>query len=117
MLYLAYDMQASMGAPMRELARRAVMVCDILTRGAGDRWSGALPILRGLAAGWEMLSRAELTHHRPSFAVAEVKVGRRTLPVREEAVLSTPFGTLLRFARDSDTVLPKVLLVAPLSGH
>jgi poly(3-hydroxybutyrate) depolymerase len=37
--------------------------------------------------------------------------------IREEVVQSTPFGSLLHFAKDSRAVQPKVLVVAPLSGH
>ena len=29
----------------------------------------------------------------------------------------TPFGTLLRFRKDTDVVQPRVLVVAPMSGH
>ena len=41
----------------------------------------------------------------------------REVAVREEAVRTAPFGTLLRFRKDTDAVQPRVLLVAPLSGH
>ncbi len=34
-----------------------------------------------------------------------------------ETVLDLPFGKLLRFAKDIDMPQPKVLVVAPLSGH
>ena len=44
-------------------------------------------------------------------------VGNREVAGHEEAVLATPFGTLLRFRKDVDTPQPRVLLVAPLSGH
>ena len=37
--------------------------------------------------------------------------------MREEAAHVTPFGTLLHFKKDIDTAQPRVLLVAPLSGH
>jgi len=37
--------------------------------------------------------------------------------VREEAAHVTPFGTLLHFKKDIDMAQPRVLLVAPLSGH
>ncbi|MEI9900236.1 MAG: hypothetical protein WDN31_09045 [Hyphomicrobium sp.] len=37
--------------------------------------------------------------------------------MHEEEVLATPFGTLLRFVKEGAPVQPKVLLVAPLSGH
>ena len=39
------------------------------------------------------------------------------MPVTEQAAHVTPFGTLLHFAKDIDTAQPRVLLVAPLSGH
>ena len=37
--------------------------------------------------------------------------------MREEAAATTPFGTLLHFKKDIATAQPRVLLVAPLSGH
>jgi poly(3-hydroxybutyrate) depolymerase len=37
--------------------------------------------------------------------------------VREETVAETPFGGLLRFTKDTDVAQPRVLVVAPLSGH
>ena len=37
--------------------------------------------------------------------------------MREEAAHVTPFGTLLHFKKDIDAEQPRVLLVAPLSGH
>jgi poly(3-hydroxybutyrate) depolymerase len=73
--------------------------------------------LRNWRAACELLARARLTHERPAFGFKTVRVGNREVLVREEAVLATPFGTLLRFAKDMDAVQPRVLLVAPLSGH
>jgi polyhydroxyalkanoate depolymerase len=72
---------------------------------------------RATSALCEMMSRAALSHRRPSFGVTEIKVGNRLVPVREEEVLATPFGTLLRFAKEGAPQQPRVLLVAPLSGH
>ncbi|MFD2854583.1 hypothetical protein ACFSZS_07100 [Seohaeicola zhoushanensis] len=43
--------------------------------------------------------------------------GNQTCTVTEEVVLDLPFGTLLRFAKDMDAPQPKVLIVAPMSGH
>jgi poly-beta-hydroxyalkanoate depolymerase len=39
------------------------------------------------------------------------------VPVSEEAVVATPFGTLLHFRKDVATPQPRMLVVAPLSGH
>jgi polyhydroxyalkanoate depolymerase len=64
-----------------------------------------------------MMMRAGLTFARPAFGISGVRVGNRDVPVIEEPVTATPFGTLLRFRKDIDAPQPKVLVVAPLSGH
>jgi polyhydroxyalkanoate depolymerase len=44
-------------------------------------------------------------------------IGNREGVVTEEPLAVTPFGTLLRFRKDVETPQPRVLVVAPLSGH
>ena len=44
-------------------------------------------------------------------------IGDRRVAIIEEAADDTPFGTLLHFRKDSGAVQPRVLLVAPMSGH
>jgi polyhydroxyalkanoate depolymerase len=44
-------------------------------------------------------------------------VGNREVEVTEEVALRTPFATLLHFKKDVAQAQPRVLLVAPLSGH
>ena len=43
--------------------------------------------------------------------------GKRELAVTEEIVHTTPFATLLRFRKDTRSAQPRVLIVAPMSGH
>ncbi len=64
-----------------------------------------------------MVSRPHLIHERPAFGIDEVMVGTELVPVREEVAHSTPFSTLLPFAKDVDEPQPKVLLVTALAGH
>jgi polyhydroxyalkanoate depolymerase len=73
--------------------------------------------LRKFTAALELVSRSGLTHTRPSYGITSVRVGNRNVPVTEEALASTPFGTLLHFKKDIQQVQPRVLVVAPLSGH
>jgi polyhydroxyalkanoate depolymerase len=73
--------------------------------------------VRNLIAACTLLGRAGLTHHRPDYAIGPVAVDGREVEVREEAALVTPFGTLLHFRKDIDVAQPRVLVVAPLSGH
>ena len=108
MLYSLYQTAADMMLPMRVWATAA---------GQGLSAGGDLESWRAAGALCEMMSRATLTHRRPSFGITESVVGNRVVPVREEEVFATPFGTLLRFAKEGMPAQPRVLLVAPLSGH
>ena len=110
MLYLAYQAQADMMEPVRSMAR--LMLAGMLNGSIM-----APPALRNVAAAYELIARAGLTHHRPAYGITTVKVGDREVAVREEATYTTPFGTLLRFVKDVEIVQPRILLVAPMSGH
>jgi polyhydroxyalkanoate depolymerase len=73
--------------------------------------------LRSLTAAYELIARAGLTHVRPPYGITSIAAGNREVAVTEEAVAKTPFGTLLRFKKDIEAPQPRVLVVAPLSGH
>ena len=64
-----------------------------------------------------MMERTGLTHGRPAYGIGAVAVGNRSVPVVERTAHALPFGTLTHFAKDVDTRQPRVLVVAPLSGH
>ncbi len=110
MLYLAYQAQSDMMAPIRAWATMALATGGQAPLGDGNA-------LRNLTAAYELVSRAGLTHTRPPFGITSVNVGNREVQVREEAAAKTAFGTLLHFKKDIAAVQPRVLLVAPLSGH
>jgi poly(3-hydroxybutyrate) depolymerase len=112
MLYQAYQTHSDIMHPLRHLARSALRAIGQPLGGVTDN-----PALRNLSAAYELIARAGLSHHRPPFGIDRVTVGNREVPVRERAVLATPFGTLLHFDKDVDVAQPRVLLVAPLSGH
>jgi poly(3-hydroxybutyrate) depolymerase len=76
----------------------------------------ALP-LRSLAAACRLVELSTITHRRPAWGIHHVETGGQPQPVVEEAVLTTPFATLLRFAKPDAPAQPKVLVVAPMSGH
>jgi polyhydroxyalkanoate depolymerase len=79
---------------------------------------GGPSIGRDVAALLELTSRAKMIHTRPPYDIHKVTVGNREVAVREEVVLDLPFCSLLRFAKDDlITAQPKMLVVAPLSGH
>ena len=112
MMYHAYQTHSDLMWPVRALSRLSLPFLD----GHG----GDGPILRAqrrAAAACKVLALAEVTHRRPPWQIEAVTVAGETVPVTEEAVLVTPFATLLRFRKTAGPSQPKVLVVAPMSGH
>src|ERR1700704_103183 len=112
MLYQAYQAHTDIMVPVRAWAGSALRSIGQPLVGVTDN-----VVLRNLSAAYELIARAGLTHDRPAFGIDRVTVGNREVAVHEQAALTTPFGTLLHFKKDIDTPQPRVLLVAPLSGH
>ncbi|MCJ9752560.1 polyhydroxyalkanoate depolymerase [Neorhizobium sp. BETTINA12A] len=111
MLYQAYQFQDDLLAPMRDMARRLQLMSSALFFGAGTEMG------RHAAAALELMSRFKITHERPEFEITSVTIGNRDVPISVETALDLPFGRLLHFVADVDTPRPRVLVVAPLSGH
>jgi poly(3-hydroxybutyrate) depolymerase len=111
MLYLAYQAHNDLIEPAKTMARQSLEML-----GAWGVQSN-VPVVRNLSAAYELIARAGLTHARPDYAIPAVTVGNREVEITEVPVLTLPFGTLLRFKKDIDIEQPRVLVVAPLSGH
>lgn len=83
--------------------------------------ASALPLnaspFRLAMAGAELFAGAKITHTRPAFGITEAVSSGQSYAVVERAVFSTPFATLLKFEKEGCEPQPKVLLVAPMSGH
>ncbi len=72
---------------------------------------------RHLAALRDLMVLTATTHHRPDFGISDVDLGNRRVAVTEEADDRTPFATLLHFRKEGVEGQPKLLIVAPMSGH
>jgi poly(3-hydroxybutyrate) depolymerase len=75
---------------------------------------------RTLTASLEVFERATRRYAKPDFGLNETIVNGETVAVEEEIVWSKPFCQLLHFKRDlppTQQADPKILLVAPMSGH
>jgi poly(3-hydroxybutyrate) depolymerase len=77
----------------------------------------ASPLARYGIALTETVSSLRLTHERPAFGIDSVLIEDRPVPVAEEVVTSTPFGSLVRFTAQLDADRPRVLIVPGLAGH
>ncbi|MCJ8144325.1 polyhydroxyalkanoate depolymerase [Ancylobacter sp. A5.8] len=118
MIYAAYQAQADLLDPLRSAARVSRRMMNTAWGagwGAGFVHQNAL--LRNITAALEMFERVSLSHSRPAFGIGTVEVGNREVEVIEEVVARLPFGSLLHFRKDVDQPQPRILVVAPLSGH
>lgn len=111
MMYQAYQNHMDLTAPWRTGAAQALKYLNLLPAGPSNKVFGRL------AAALELVSRTALTYVRPEFAIGPVQVGNSVVDVVEEVVFSTPFGSLLHFKKEGSPLQPKLLLVAPMSGH
>ena len=68
-----------------------------------------------------MFERATRRYSKPDFGITRTRVDGQSVAVTEEIVWQTPFCRLLHFKRDIDPARaaqhPRLLLVAPMSGH
>jgi poly(3-hydroxybutyrate) depolymerase len=115
MLYLAYELQSYLMSPFRLAASGAIAAIDAFPLACGRRW------MRPVGAACELATRMTLSHTRPVFGIHSMTTPLGGVPVVEEAVMSTPFGTLLHFRKlepaAAAVAMPRVLVVSPLSGH
>jgi poly(3-hydroxybutyrate) depolymerase len=114
---------------LHELQRRFLNPLSVWAQATSELFSSPYsplaytPFSRRLAAGYELLHRIGKTYEKPSFDIDHVEVGSVEVKVREEVVLAKPFCNLLHFRRElppkvaARSADPKVLIVAPLSGH
>ena len=112
MMYQAYQAQSDLLRPLRNLAK------------VHGSMLGTEPPKPGLAsmgrpgmAASKVFELSEVTHRRPPWRIDSVTVRGEEQPVVEEIALRTPFAELLHFHKSGVTGQPKLLVVAPMSGH
>ncbi|MEA3017132.1 MAG: poly(3-hydroxybutyrate) depolymerase [Sphingomonadales bacterium] len=112
MLYDAYEMQRSLLAGASTLAN---IGAGWLQNPANPlSYAGMGPIV---ASALDVFAHASAPRGKPDFGLDTTIVDGRTVAVREEIVLRKPFGQLKRFRRQGVEGGPKLLIVAPMSGH
>jgi poly(3-hydroxybutyrate) depolymerase len=75
---------------------------------------------RTLAAGFEVFERVTRRYGKPEFGLPTTTVNGETVTVSEEIVWQKPFCNLIHFRRDLPAGAepgPRILIVAPMSGH
>ena len=112
MLYYAYEAQRGALAPLRLFAETVHSLIN-------QPWPiiGNLPLMRGTAAALNLFSRSGLSHERAPFGIDNVTIDGAAIPITEEIVSTHPFCRLVHFRKAVQVEQPKLLMVAPLSGH
>jgi poly(3-hydroxybutyrate) depolymerase len=112
LLYDAYEMQRSLLAGASTLANI----------GAGWMQNPVNPFAYShmgpiVGSALDVFAHVAAARGKPEFGIETVIVEGKTVPVAEEIVLRKPFGQLKHFRREGVEGGPKLLIVAPMSGH
>ncbi len=112
MLYNAYEMQRSMLAGASAWANIGAGLLNNPTNPFA--YFGGGPVL---ASALEVFAHASAPRGKPGFGLTHTEVDGREVAVTEQVVLKKPFGQLKHFVREGVSGGPKLLIVAPMSGH
>jgi poly(3-hydroxybutyrate) depolymerase len=112
MLYDAYEVQRSLLAGASKLAGLGAGWLNNPANPWGYNSMGPL-----VAASLEVFAHAAAPRGKPEFGIESVHVRGKDVPVNEEILLRKPFGQLKHFYREGIETGPRLLIVAPMSGH
>lgn len=110
--YHAYELAHAWISPVRAAAHGVKLALDMPFNPMGKTLWG-----RQTAAACEMFEGLTRRYGKPEFGIRETLIDNEAVAVGEEVVLSKDFGELLHFTRATTRDDPKVLLIAPMSGH
>jgi poly(3-hydroxybutyrate) depolymerase len=111
-LYHAYELNRRIAQPVRLWANALEQIYSSPYNPWSDTWFG-----KSVAAGAEIVARLTQNYGKPKFGLPTTDIGGTTVAVNEEILLRKPFCDLIHFHRDTPRRDPKVLVVAPMSGH
>lgn len=113
MLYTAYEMQRSW---LNMASTWASVGAQTLTNPSLP--FGYNPLAPVMASALEVFAHASAAYGKPAFDIETVEVDGVDQPVTEAIVLHRPWGNLLRFTHPGlGENAPRLLIVAPMSGH
>ncbi len=118
MLYQLHEMQRSFLTPLMQWA-------DASSKLFSNPVSpfAHTPFAQRIAAGYELMYRLGKDYEKPAFEIRDTTIAGETVGIVEQVLKERPFCRLLHFKKDltdkqfAKLKQPKVLLVAPLSGH
>lgn len=116
--YHWYEMSHAAFAPMRAAADATKLYYDNPLNPLSHSAFG-----KNVSAACELFERTTRRYGKPAFGINSTEIDGIEVPVAEKTVWSRPFCNLIRFERPNptrrktDAPEPKLLIVAPMSGH
>jgi len=115
-LYHWYEMSHAALSPARALAEQWRSLVESPLNPLSHTSVG-----RHASAAFEVFERMTRRYLKPSFGLDRTRIGSRTVKVAEEVIWDRPFCRVIHFRREMPAAQraadPKILLVAPMSGH
>ena len=112
MLYNAYELQKSMLAGASAMANFGAGMLQNPNNPFAYFGGGAI-----LSSALDVFAHAAAPRGKPDFGLDHTIIDGKPVAVTEEIVLRKPFGQLKHFVREGVSTGPKLLIVAPMSGH
>ncbi|MGP4693393.1 polyhydroxyalkanoate depolymerase [Agrobacterium cavarae] len=115
MFYHLYEMNHSAMAPLRAGADLMRQACNNPLNPLSNTAFG-----RSIDAGFEVFERLTRRYGKPEFGISSTDIDGKAVDVVEEVVWTKPFCRLIHFNRslpEERPADPKIVLVAPMSGH
>jgi poly(3-hydroxybutyrate) depolymerase len=112
MLYHAFEMQKAWLAGASQFATAGAQVISHPANPLGYIGGGQM-----FASALEVFAHAAAPRGKPKFGLESTVIDGETVPVREVIEARKPFGQLKHFIHSGVADAPKLLIVAPMSGH
>jgi poly(3-hydroxybutyrate) depolymerase len=116
MNYYAYEMAHAFLSPVRFGVQALRHTLDWPLNPFGKTVVG-----KNMLAACEVFENVTRRYGKPEFGLKTTRISGLEVPIHEDIALSKPFCNLLHFRRDEAAAGkrydPKVLIVAPMSGH
>ena len=112
--YLLYEISQTAVTPWRAIAEAAKLCFDNPFNPVARTMLG-----RSVTAACELFERTTRRYQKPAFGLNSIVVDHASVTVSEEVVWARPFCNLLHFRKElhQPRPEPRLLIVAPMSGH
>lgn len=108
-LYSIVEMQRFAMEPYRQVA--------IKNKSFYNKYFSGTKYGRAVSASFELFDRVTRSYDKPEFGITETQIDGKPIKIKQETIAKNTFCNLLHFKKEGKHDLPKMLVVAPLSGH